>query len=264
MIQKFAFTLLFFFAFHSLSAHAVEGRADTRTALPEKVAKDRKEWGTDFDVGTELTRGNVEHNKVESELSVFRNFGGWTAYLKGDLQHSSYRGEKFENRGSGTARLDYHLTDKEVELPKWRIVGFTTYAYNEAVKLNYRNTVGVGPWVDLNFGSVINGISLIPIFSRQQYLGYGKESYWTLSLRYVFSVAITESADIGFDLFYVPRVSDFAQKRIFFSPYIEAFIWERILGLKIKSRTEYEGQPKGGIKTTDTEIVSSLTFHMGE
>lgn len=246
------------------SAFAFEERADTRTALPEEVAKNRKDWGTDLDVGTTLTRGNVEHNKVEANAGVFKNFSDWTAYAMGDLIHSSYKGEKFEHRGSATARLDYHLGPLETINPHWRIVAFSTYAFNEILKLNYRNTYGIGPWLDLDTPRVKNGISVLPVYTRQFYKGYAIESRWTLSFRYVFSVAVTDRASMGFDFFYVPTLSDFDDKRIYFSPYVEAFLWERILGLKLKSRTEYEGRPKGGIKKTDTEIVSSLTFHWGE
>ena len=76
-------------------------------------------------------------------------------------------------------------------------------------------------------------------------------------------MALSPTARIRADLFYVPKADDFADTHLSAELSLETTVWKE-LGLKLSWLDEYDSRPKTGIKANDTHILTSLTFHFGK
>ena len=168
---------IFLLALTSQTAHAgiFERQKDTRTSLPEQIAKDRKDWGLDLELGLTRAMGNIDQKSGNSSFAIFKNFDRWTTYLNGEWLYVAFSNANLQNQGAETVRTDYRIDEH------WRVFAFNTNAYNQFLLLNYRSTTGIGPWYDIKEGALKEGLSIAPAYDYESYDGYGKKARYRLS-----------------------------------------------------------------------------------
>ena len=230
---------------------------DTRTATPESIMGQRKLWGADMGLGGAFNRGNTDVDYVSSSFDLFRVFGPATAYLNGNMTYNTFNGLRTLNQGSLTARYDHRIRGH------WKVFVFNTEAYNEFLKLDYRATTGAGPWYDWEVGPTMNGTSLAVTHEYERFRGGLIQRAARFSFRNLSSLALSPTARISADFFYVPKADDFADNHISAELSLETTIWKE-LGLKLAWLDEYDSRPQPGVKANDTHILTSLTFHFGK
>ncbi|HVE12850.1 MAG TPA: DUF481 domain-containing protein [Elusimicrobiota bacterium] len=232
--------------------------ADTRTATPENVMGARKEWGADLSYGGSFNRGNVDTNFISSGFDLFKAFGQDTGYLNGSLIYNTFNHVRVLNQGSVTARYDHPVSGP------WKVFVFNTNAYNEFIQLDYRETVGAGPWYDLALGPTKHGLSLALYQEHERFKGGVYQDNVRVSFRDVSLFPISDVASLRTDFFYAPRVDRFADNHIFFQADFESLFYKKLLGLKLSFIDEYDSRPRPRIKRNDTIWLTSLAVHLGK
>ena len=165
--------LALMFLIYSFEIYSVGRADDLKTILPEDIFGDRKEWGVSLKLGGDSHSGNVEKKRLGAELSVFKRFNKLTAYWDTNI---SYLGvgedpsSRVLNVGSTVLRLDHHFNET------WRIFFFSTHAYNEFLKLDYRTANGIGPWWDYKGESFTLGVSLALAHEHENFEGGEKDN----------------------------------------------------------------------------------------
>lgn len=230
---------------------------DTRTATPESLMGQRKVWGADFGLGGSFNRGNTDVDYVSSSFDLFRAFGPASGYLNGALLYNAFGGVRTLNQGSIIARGDYRVRGS------WKAFAFNTEAYNEFLKLDYRTTTGAGPWYDWVLGPVQNGTSLAVIHEYERFHGGLSRHAARLSLRSLSAVAVSPTAQLRADVFYVPKADDLGDHRVSVELSVETTI-RKAIGLKLAWLDEFDSRPQPGVKKNDTHLVTSLTFSFGK
>lgn len=230
---------------------------DTRTLTPEAVMAERKQWGVDLGFGGTFNRGNTDVNYLNSNFSVFAAKGPSTTYLSGSMIYNTFGNIRVINQGGLTARYDHSIQGP------WKIFAFNTNGYNEFIRLNYRTTTGAGPWYDQTLGATKHGLSLALTHEYEKFKGGTIERAGRLSFRDVSRIPLSRVAEIRADLFYVPKLDEIGDYRLFAEIALQTIIWRDKLGLKVSWTDEYDSRPKPGVKPNDTLWLTSLTFHFG-
>ncbi|MGE0616732.1 MAG: DUF481 domain-containing protein [Bacteriovoracia bacterium] len=244
--------------FGAPTAARADQNSDLRTATIESVARNRKEWGVDLEVGTSLQRGNVDKSLGKFTTSLFKANDPYSVYLDGVYAFGAVGVKRFENRATGTLRLDYRMS------PFWKIFVFTTHGFNEFQKLAYRGSMGAGPWVDFEVGGTKHGVSAAVSHEFEQFYGFAAERTARGSLRYLFFVPISENAGAGFDFFYCPSLGDFADHHLYWAPFLEAKVIDQWMTMKLSVSIERDSRPKPGVFANDTQTMVSIGFHGGK
>jgi hypothetical protein len=230
---------------------------DTRTATPQAVMAERKLWGLDLGLGGNFTRGNTDVDYLGGNFSVFRKREPSSAYLSGSAIYNTSRGVRLINQGKLTARYDHSLQEP------WKMFAFHTQSYNEFTRTNHRTTSGAGPWYDWALGPTAHGLSLAVTHEYERFKGGDIERAGRLSFRDVSRVPLSQVAELGADLFYVPKIDEVADYRLYAELSLQTMVWRDKLGLKVSWIDEYDSRPKPGIKPNDTLWLTSLTLRFG-
>lgn len=247
------------FAGPLLHASPWQRTADQRTALPEKVtASNRKNWGLDAALGYTQFSGNVEQTSANADITYFTLGEKSSFYWQTGAIYGLSKDVVTQNQGRTVFRYDWIQTEQ------FKYFAFNTHAFNKFLKINYRGTVGVGPWYDFIGDNWKNGISLAPTYLYENFDGYGNEQGWWMSLRNYYIIKVSESTTTGLDLFYLFRTNDPNDQQIFFQPFLEVAIKPDRLSLKISYVGETDTRPKPGVKSTDFNYYTTLVLKFGE
>jgi hypothetical protein len=232
--------------------------ADQRSKLPEAVAQGREKWGADLSLGYTHNTGNVEYLNAYGGLSLFNICEKNTYYLDSSGLYVKSGKNVAQNQRRATLRVDRPQTENF----KW--FAFNTHAYNEFLRLNYRTTVGAGPWYDFKGNGWTNGISFAPVSFHEEFSHAPVEGYMRASFRNNFMFKISDTAFAGFDLFYMPRANRIADHYDFFQPFVETKLYKESVALRLMYTVEFHSHPQPGVRKTDTEYLTVLTFKTGE
>lgn len=247
------------FAFSSLSlASPWQRSADQRTLLPEKLENGRNDWGVDLGIGYSQYSGNVEQTSANLEFTYFKKIDDNTFYINSGFIYGISRGVVNQNQGRVVLRYDQPVTENF----KWFV--FNTHAYNQFLKLDYRGTLGAGPWYDFKGEKFTNGVSAAPVFFYEDFDGFGTEKDFWVSLRNYFVYELNESSNVGFDFFYMFRANEPDDHLTFFQPFLETVIKPNRFSLKLSYIAEGDSRPKPGVKSTDFNYYATLVIKFGE
>ena len=243
---------------HPVTAAAQYGHSDMRTSTPETIMAERKQWGADFAYGGSFNGGNIEENEQSGSFSVFKNYGRSTVYLNGSLIYHTIDNVQQNNQGNLTVRYDHPIGGN------WKIFAINTNAYNKFLDLNYRTATGGGPWYDLSLGDTKHGISLSVMYEYESFRKDIVEHTERLSFRDVSQIPVSNTAEIVSDMYYAPKIDEFADYHFFEELSLESLIWKDTLGLKISWSYDYDSRPKPGIKPYDVIAETAFTLHFGK
>lgn len=232
--------------------------ADQRTILPEKVENGRNEWGVDLGAGYTQYSGNTEQTSANLEFTYFKKISENTFYINSGFIYGLSRGVVNQNQGKLVFRYDHPVTDNF----KW--FAFNTHAYNQFLKIDYRGTVGAGPWYDFKGENFTNGISAAPAFFYEDFKGGSSERDFWISLRNYYMMKLNETTDIGFDFFYMFRTNEPDDHLTFFQPFLETAIKPNRFSLKLSYIAESDSRPQPGVKSTDFNYYATLVIKFGE
>lgn len=230
---------------------------DTRTLAPETVQAGRRHWGADLTLGGISTRGNVDTNLYNGGFSLFTSKAPSSVYLSGTAIYGTKGSVRQQNQGAMTFRYDHALRGA------WKAFAFDTNAYNEFLRLNYRHTVGAGPWVDLAAGPSTHGLSLAVTHEYERFEGGVREDAARLSLRTLSKIPVSELAQLTADIFYVPKADDFGDYHFYAELAFQTMFWKENLGMKVSWIEEYDSRPRPGVRRMDTLWLTSLTLRFG-
>lgn len=232
--------------------------ADQRTLLPEKLERGRNDWGIDLGAGYSQYSGNVEQTSANMEFTYFNKMEHDSFYVNSGVIYGLSKGAVSQNQGRIAMRYDHPVTENF----KWFV--FNTHAYNEFLKLDYRTTLGAGPWYDFQGEKWRNGVSMAPAFFYEDFDGFGTEKDFWISLRNYYMAELNETTGVGFDVFYMFRANDPDDHLIFFQPFLETEIQPDRFSLKLSYNLEGDSRPKPGVKSTDFNYYATLVMHFGE
>lgn len=254
----FSFVFVFLFSFHS-KADSWERTADLRTTAPELITNDKETWGFDLDAGADFVTGNSNSVSANGGLTLYKKWKNWLSYFKANAYYLAVGDplDDVHNIGNIILRGDYYVSDV------FRIFVFTTHGYSEFANIDYRGSLGVGPWIQTNSGRIKNGVSLAYVYEFENFTFGPTERTSRLSLRDVFELSLSEISSLGFDFFYAPSLQDFNDFRIRFGPYIRVGIVKDRLSLKVSALFERDNRPALGVKKNDLGVINSITFHLG-
>ena len=231
---------------------------DTRTSTPETLLSSRESWGADFNFGATLNRGNVDFTSLAFGLGVVKKWQRSALSLAGSALYNTFGSKQVFNQGTATLRYDRWLSEN------WRLFAFNSHAYNDFILLNYRATVGAGPWYDLKLGPTVHGLSLAGTYEYESFQGGVTDSAGRLSFRLASKIPVSPIAELDLDFFYVPRASDLDDYHLYAQVSLETLFVKSLFGLKVSWIDEYDSRPQPGIKTNDQLFLASLTCHVGK
>ncbi len=255
-MQKLILWTLLFLPVFALGGD-FDRQSDTRTATFDSIANQRKDWGLDMDFGLTLNRGNVDRTVGSAGFNIFDASEALTAYLSGSYYYGAFGSARYDHKANATLRFDFRMS------PFWKIFIFSTHAFNEPQKIDYRATNGIGPWIDFGDEQISNGLSVAIVHEFENPKDAPVERIVRLSFRDMLTIKISESARAGYDFFVAPALEDFSDFRVFFQPYIEAKISE-VFSLKYKVSFERDNQPQPGVEKNDVENLVQFSIHAGQ
>lgn len=234
---------------------------DTRTIIPEKVKGNNKDWALDLSVGGNYSQGNIEQISGNTRISALKSWKNSSVYALGDMTFIQFGGKTFQNRGSIRLRYDHHLFNKNI-----KFFAYNTHSYNEFISLDYRLTSGIGPWLDYNLGPLKSSSSAAIAYEREHYKSPAPiENNFRLSLRHITTLALDDHTDLGLDFFFVPKVNDFTDFRIFSMAYINFKFLQDRFSFKMAVTDEFDSRPGNtNIKNNDLAVMGTLTLHLGQ
>ena len=239
------------------TADVLQRADDTRTLSPSKIKGDYKIWNLDLKTGLSIFSGNTEQISCTGDLKLNHSWDFASVYIWGKGSYLSINGKPTLNNLTGTVRGDYNIYGPL----SWFI--YNTHSTNEFIKLNYRMTIGSGPWIDFDLGPINNSSSLALAYEYQYYKPDIVENNARLSFRHIATYNILENLSVGFDFFYVPKVNDFSKYRIYFETFLENKIFDNVY-LNVKLGNEIDSTPQPDIKPYDLSLITSLGFKFGE
>jgi len=231
---------------------------DTRTLIPSDVKGAYKIWSITLNSGLSIMSGNTEQLMFTGDLKLNRNwsFANTYIWLKGN--YLSVNGKSALNNLSGTIRGDYNIYGPL----SWFI--YNTHSTNEFIKLNYRMTIGSGPWVDFSLGPINNSFSLALAYEYEYLNPDITENNTRLSLRHIATCNLLENLELGADFFYVPKLNDFTDYRIYLEAFLKNKILEDKIFLNVKIIDEIDSTPQPDVKPYDLSLITSIGFNFGE
>jgi len=262
IINAYRLFLLFFASviIHGAAdAQSLRG-TDMRTALPESLLVNRRDWGVDFNLGGACLRGNSDMDYLDTSFSSFRKSENATAYIKGSLLYSDFNGARNINQGALTLRYDHDIG----EAGDWRLFGFTTNAYNEFQLLDYRLVLGAGPWYDFTLGPTKHGASIAVTHEVEDFANGAYDHSTRMSLRDFIALPLSPSSELTADLFWAPRFDNFSNYRMFAEVALHSMIYKDLIGLKLSWNSEYYTSPQPGVDRTDTLWSTAVTLRLGK
>jgi hypothetical protein len=246
------------FNFEANAQGAWDRAGDTRTALPERIFKNRKKWGVDLGLSYTEYSGNANQLSGSTQVSAFRAFEKLSYYLDGSLGYARSRGVVGQNRRHIVLRMDRKVSENF----KW--FAFNTHAYNQFLRLDYRTTVGAGPWYDFIGSKWKNGFSVAPTYYYEEFQRQRPNSEGGWSFRNYFTYDISETASGGFDLFYAPRMKEIADFHFYFQPFLTAKVYKDLVSLRLSYTLEYDSRPIANVRQGDRTYMTTFNFAVGE
>ena len=75
---------------------------------------------------------------------------------------------------------------------------------------------------------------------------------------------LTEAAELGFDAFYTPTLTDFADMRVYGEAYVKLKLVGDLLALRLTAADEYDSRPQPGIQNNDVGVFSTIEVTWGK
>lgn len=258
MNLKITFSIIILLLYTAAQASPWQRGADSRTAVPEKIKGKSLDWGLDAGLGYSQFAGNVEQTSANSEITYYNKIEDDLFYWQTGLIYGTSKGINNQNQGRTAFRYDWRCESQF----KW--FAFNTHAFNKFLKLNYRGTLGAGPWYNFIGDNWVNGVSIAPTIFYEDFDGFGIEKETWLSFRNFLEFKLSVGNTIGTDFFYMVRTNDTADRLIYFQPYLETSILTDKLSLKLSAIIEDDSRPKPGVKSTDYNTYVTLKLKFGE
>lgn len=236
-----------------------ERTADLRTLVPDLVAKD-KTWGATIGAGATSISGNTKQVIGNFNTALFRRWDSWIAYVSGQYDYLGTGDplRRLKNLGSATLRGDYLFS------PMWRWFAFTTHGYNEFQGLDYRASLGTGPWYQVSTDTFSNGLSLAVVYEFEDFQNGDFGRIGRIALRNVLSVKLSDTSAFALDFFYAPAISDFGDFRLMVIPALDVSIISNLLTLRLYATFERDMRPAPGIENNDLELGTRFSLNLGE
>ena len=228
-------------------------QGDQRTDVTENVLGDRQQ-AVEFNFGFNKNSGNVNQQVYSTGLALAKKIHSVGFYMKMQTFFAESNDFTVQNQKSLVLRADYPIEQK------LRLFTFSTHAANEFLRLDYRSTLGLGPWYDWVGEKWTNGLSLAPVFFYEEFGGVPRNREWRVSFRSLFGWKIDDKSRWGYDFFFAPRAKHLADLQVFFQPFFETKIYKESVSLKMTYTVEYDSRSLDGIKSTDTQYMTSLNF----
>ena len=231
---------------------------DTRTLTPESVKGSKQKWRADLSLNYFETNGNVDMKNQGAGLTLFRDYKNHSIYLKGNYEKSKFFDIILQDKKSFVLRYDF---DK-VKNTKWFI--YSTYGDSVFSKLDSRITLGFGRWIDLTHGDFTHGLSIVLAREHEKITNLTQDdNHYRWAIRDLASYEVNQHLEIGYDFFFIPKLGDFQDHRIFLSLYLQNKISENI-STKFSLTREYDSRPPIGVEKEDTQVTVSLVFQFGK
>jgi hypothetical protein len=231
---------------------------DTRTLRPEDVKGSARIWKADLSFNYFETEGNIDMRNRGAGFVLFREFDRKSIYLKGDYENSTFFNSVLQDKKSLVLRYDLPTKNRR----KW--IFYSTYGESFFTQLDNRFTYGFGPWIDLQFGKLKHGLSLVIAKETERLLLTRKTSEDTRwSLRDVGTLALNESVNLGYDFFFIPKIGDFKDHRLFFSGHLDSKLTKNV-STRIGFTREYDSNPPPGVKKADNQVTLGMVFNFGQ
>jgi hypothetical protein len=232
--------------------------SDTRTLTPDRVLLERKSWAADGRLGATLNRGNVNLLYLSGNASIAKRWESTALYVAGTGIYNTFGAREVLNQVSTVIRGDRWIAESS------RVFVFTTHGYNRSTLIDYRGSVGVGPWHDFNLGPTRHGLSVAALFEHERFRDGTRESTPRGSLRWVSQIPLTDMAYLGVDFFYAPAIPQLADVRLYSEVSFETLFYKDVLGLKLSWTDEFDSRPKPGVERNDMVWLASFTYHFGQ
>jgi hypothetical protein len=258
-LRPFAFALALL-AGGALPALAVPvgTSADTRAAAPQH----RPSWtdgGLDLKVDGSWLSGNVNLSNLSTNLDANYNTGPHQFFLDAGNLYTAAPGNVLVDRIAGSALYAYAVRDN------FNAYGYVTAAHDASIKLDSRYTVGLGgcrhKLLPGAFSLLL--ISVNPAYELDRYQGGATMASWRGVLRATGTKPLTEQCETGFDAFYTPTLTDFADMRVYGEAYLKLKLVGDLLALRLTAADEYDTRPQPGIQNNDVGVFSSLEMAWG-
>ena len=240
-------------------------------------------WDLDATLGGSVNWGNLKtadgYAKIDYLMLCWKKGYSLNFIAEGQLKYKDPEIYQLQGRVSG--RFDKRIAKPNPANTLWLSVLATLY-HDKALGVDYRITAGGGIRLltlqDGQFDKIKNDLSLFVIPEWENYKDFDQEYFTRLSLRNTSEFPIGDVVVLGFDLFYVPNITDFKDFRADASGSLGLKINQMgklkdrdiktdfILGLKSMHRynSRPPGFPDNSIGPYDTTTLLTFTVKAGQ
>ena len=233
--------------------------ADTRPAAPQQRAQ-WKEGGFSLQVTGNYLRGNVNLSTLNTSLSLNVNRGAHQFFLDAGNVYTGSGAATLVNRLAGSGLYAYAFAEN------MNVYAYNTASHDQSIKLDFRNTTGLGWCVHRLFEPAFSLflLSFNPAYEHELFQGGGVASTWRGVARLNAIKPLGEGVEAGFDGFYTPALTDWGDTRLYGEAYVKTKLIGDLLSLKLTVADEYDTRPQPGVQPNDFGVFTTLGVEWGQ
>ncbi|OGR43767.1 MAG: hypothetical protein A2X28_10255 [Elusimicrobia bacterium GWA2_56_46] len=233
---------------------------DVRVRPPESWPK-REVYGLDITLGGSYLRGNVENSGISGGLDFNTTISRrHQIFIQASKDYAEFNDLVLVDKDKASLLYAYKIRER------WNIFVNTTHAHNEAIKLKYRTTNGGGVCYHSFLSGLLDPVLLsAAIMPEYETFKDGVTHTPTRgNFRLNFGYPVTSHFAAGADLMYMPRLTRFADYRMYGEAYFKFKITDNTLDFKMTVTDEYESRPRPGVKFNDLITGFALVVKLGK
>gem|GEM_PF-1502402 len=230
---------------------------DTRPAAPQQRTQ-YKSVGYGFEFGGSFLQGNANLTNLEASGNFNANQGPHQLFLDLGGLFTRAGSSTLVNRVSGSGLYAYALNDH------WNAYGYTTSSHDDAIRLNYRLTNGVGLCVHHLAEPLFSQLlfSAGPSYENGWFSTGVTSAAWRSVLRANAARSLSPTTEVDLDTFYSPNLVDGSDYRLYGEASLKVKLTEA-LTLILTAADEFDNRPQPGILNNDAGLFTSLRADWG-
>ncbi|MFA6435040.1 MAG: DUF481 domain-containing protein [Elusimicrobiales bacterium] len=206
-------------------------------------------------------KGNVDNTALSGSINYMTRFNDRNQLaIDGNASYTSFNDNILLDNLKASAVYAYALKKDRLNL-----FLLSTHARNQAIKLDYRTTNGIGLCVHGFLPEVFNPVllSLGVTPEHESYSDGNSDNTVRGLLRLNFRAPLNEYTTAGSDFVYAPDLAAFRDYRFYGETYLQFKITPEKLFFRVTFSDDYDARPRPGVRKNDFAVNYSVGLHLG-
>lgn len=235
---------------------------DTRSKPPQAFEQN----SLSLELGGAYTEGNMDQRSLNGGLNAQVPLAArQTLYSENSMNYAWFNGAAAVDKWKAVVFYTYRVAG-ELDGRYVNVFVKSTHGHNRFWALKYRTQNGAGVCLH-NFIPGFPGQTMLTAGLKPEYSEYEdgtKESLLRNSWRFNFTLKPGGTATVGGDFTYTPKLTEFANYRLFAELSAQFKITAEKLSFKVSLTDEYDSRPQAAVKHNDFAVNQSIVLHLGQ